>query len=127
MDAGCRARTDSQKVQHQLERDFGRKLLAELNLTPQKPLQRAYQRAPEAIECWQRNTFPAIARQTKAEDAEIYFWNESGFRADAVQGKTWVSGARRRSLIGPVNAKASARPLRSRPVAHSGLPPTKAG
>ena len=65
-------------------------LLAELNLTPQKPLQRAYQRDPEAIECWQRNTFPAIAKQAKAEGAEIYFWDESGFRADAVQGKTWA-------------------------------------
>ena len=65
-------------------------LLAELNLTPQKPLQRAYQRDPEAIERWQRNTFPAIARQAKAEGAEIYFWDESGFRADAVQGKTWA-------------------------------------
>lgn len=65
-------------------------LLAELHLTPQKPLQRAYQRDPEAIERWQRDTFPAIARQSRAEGAEIYFWDESGFRADAVQGKTWA-------------------------------------
>lgn len=65
-------------------------LLAELNLTPQKPLQRAYQRDPEAIERWQRDTFPAIAKQSKAEGAEIYFWDESGFRADAVHGKTWA-------------------------------------
>lgn len=65
-------------------------LLAELDLTPQKPLQRAYQRDPEAIERWQRDTFPAIAKQSKAEGAEIYFWDESGFRADAVHGKTWA-------------------------------------
>lgn len=65
-------------------------LLAELHLTPQKPLQRAYQRDPEAIERWQRDTFPALARQSRAEGAEIYFWDESGFRADAVQGKTWA-------------------------------------
>lgn len=65
-------------------------LLAELHLTPQKPLQRAYQRDPEAIERWQRDTFPAIARQSRAEGAEIYFWDESGFRADAVQRKTWA-------------------------------------
>jgi transposase len=31
-------------------------LLAELNLTPQKPLQRAYQRDPEAVQRWQRET-----------------------------------------------------------------------
>ena len=64
-------------------------LLAKLGLTPQKPLQRAYQRDPEAIEKWQRNTFPAIASKAKAEGGEIYFWDESGFRADTVHGKTW--------------------------------------
>ena len=47
-------------------------LLAELNLTPQKPLQRAYQRDPEAIERWQRDLFPALARQAKAHGKERY-------------------------------------------------------
>lgn len=64
-------------------------LLAKLGLTPQKPLQRAYQRDPDAIERWQRETFPAIARLAKAAGGEVYFWDESGFRADAVHGKTW--------------------------------------
>ena len=64
-------------------------LLATLGLTPQKPLQRAYQRDPEAIEKWKRETYPAIARQAKAQGAEVYFWDESGFRADTVHGKTW--------------------------------------
>src|SRR5216684_135891 len=64
-------------------------LLAKLGLTPQKPLQRAYQRDPEAIERWRRETFPAIARDAKAAGGEVFFWDESGFRADAVHGKTW--------------------------------------
>jgi transposase len=64
-------------------------LLAKLGLTPQKPLQRAYQRDPEAIERWQRESFPAIATQAKASGGEVYFWDESGFRADTVHGKTW--------------------------------------
>lgn len=64
-------------------------LLAKLGLTPQKPLQRAYQRDPEAIEQWQRETYPAIAKQAKAQGAEVFFWDESGFRADTVHGKTW--------------------------------------
>ena len=64
-------------------------LLAKLGLTPQKPLQRAYQRDPAAIEKWQREQFPAIAQQAKASGGEVYFWDESGFRADAVHGKTW--------------------------------------
>ena len=64
-------------------------LLAKLGLTPQKPLQRAYQRDPQAIDRWQRETYPAIARQAKAQGADICFWDESGFRADTVHGKTW--------------------------------------
>lgn len=65
-------------------------LLARLGLTAQKPLQRAYQRDPEAVAKWKTQTFPAIAAQAQAGGAEILFWDESGFRADAVHGKTWA-------------------------------------
>lgn len=65
------------------------KVLANVGLTPQKPLTRAYERDPEAIEAWKRETYPSIAAAAKREKAEIYFWDESGFRADVVQGTTW--------------------------------------
>src|SRR5258707_13510961 len=65
------------------------KLLAKLGLTPQKPLKRAYERDPVAIEAWKHDIYPAIAKRAKKRGAEIYFWDESGFRADAVQGQTW--------------------------------------
>ena len=64
-------------------------LLAKLQLTPQKPLQRAYQRDPDAILLWQQQTYPTLARQAKRDKAQILFWDESGFRADTVHGKTW--------------------------------------
>jgi transposase len=64
-------------------------LLAKPGLIPQKPLERAYQRNPEAIERWKRETFPAIASAAKSVGGEVYFWDESGFRADTVRGKTW--------------------------------------
>jgi len=80
-----------------IERKFGVRLgvtavgalLAKLELTPQKPLQCAYQRDPQAIARWQREIYPAIARQAKREQAAILFWDELGFRADTVLGKTW--------------------------------------
>lgn len=86
-----------QIVRELIARRFGVRLslasigavLARQGLTPQKPLQRAYQRDPVAIARWQRETYPAIARKAKRDKAEIYFWDESGFRADAVQGTTW--------------------------------------
>ena len=65
------------------------KLLAKLGLTPQKPLKRAYERDPVAIEAWKTDVYPAIAKRAKKRNAEIFFWDESGFRADAAQGKTW--------------------------------------
>jgi transposase len=65
-------------------------MLARLNLTPQKPLQRAYQRDPEAIERWQHDTYPSIAKRAREQKADIFFWDESGFRADSVHGKTWA-------------------------------------
>ena len=65
------------------------KLLAEVGLTPQKPLKRAYERDPQAIDAWKRDTYPSIAVDAKRVGAEIYFWDESGFRADALQGRTW--------------------------------------
>jgi transposase len=65
-------------------------MLKRLGLTVQKPLKRAYQRNPEAIAKWTQETFPVIAAQAKSENADIYFWDESGFRADSVYGKTWA-------------------------------------
>ena len=67
-------------------------MLARQGLPPQKPLQRAYQRDPAAIVRWQRETYPAIVRTAKRDQAEIYFWDESGFRADTVHGRTWGGG-----------------------------------
>jgi hypothetical protein len=66
--------------------------LARHGLTPQKPLQWAYQRDPEAIARWQRETYPVIAHHAKRPQAAISFWDESGVRPAAVHGKTW--GAR---------------------------------
>lgn len=58
-------------------------------LKPQKTLQRACQRDPQAIERWQREVFPDIARQARQDGADIFFWDESDFRADTVHGKSW--------------------------------------
>jgi hypothetical protein len=41
-----------------------------------------------------RQRFPAAAKQAKASGGEVYFWDESGFRADTVHGKTWRNATR---------------------------------
>ena len=67
------------------------------DMTPQKPQKRAYeQRAPE-VKAWLEEEYPAIQAQAKAEDAEIYWGDETGLRNDcqhergyAPKGKTPV-------------------------------------
>jgi transposase len=83
-------------------------MLAKLGLTPQKPLQRAYQRDPQAIERWQHEIYPAIVAAARAQRAEIFFWDESGFRADTVHGKTWGVRGQTRSCIVRDNGNRSA-------------------
>jgi transposase len=64
-------------------------VLARLGVTPQKPLQRAYERDPEAIAAWKIEVYPKLAARAKRRGGDIYFWDESGFSANAVRGRTW--------------------------------------
>jgi transposase len=66
------------------------RLLAELDITPQKPLRRAYERDPEAIARWQRDEFPAIRARAKRRGAKIFFLDEVGIRSDVPLGRTWA-------------------------------------
>jgi transposase len=65
------------------------RLLAELDITPQKPLRRAYERDPVAIERWQRQEFPKLRARAKRRGAKIFFLDEAGVRSDQVLGRTW--------------------------------------
>ncbi len=80
-------------IEHKLGIDLGvtgmGKLLAKLGLTRQKPLQRVCQRDLEAIEAWRRRQFLEISKRAKSRGGEAFFWDESGFGADAVPGKIW--------------------------------------
>jgi hypothetical protein len=45
--------------------------------------------------------FYAIAKQAKAAGDEVYFWDESGFRADTVPGRPWGKTAQTPVVEGP--------------------------
>ena len=92
------------------------RLLAELDITPQKPLRRAYERDPVAIELWQRERFPRLRARAKRVGAKIFFLDEAGVRSDQVLGRTWAlrgqtpevrTSGRRQSVsaISAVNAR----------------------
>lgn len=65
------------------------KLLASLNITPQKPLRRAYERDPEAVSLWQEETYPKLKQRAKKLGAQIFFLDEAGFQSDPPLGRTY--------------------------------------
>jgi transposase len=66
------------------------RLLRTLGLSPQRPLWRAWQADPQAVQRWKDEQFPAIRAQAKAEGATIYFADEAGVRSDYHSGTTWA-------------------------------------
>ncbi len=66
-------------------------------MTPQKPAKRAYEQSPKAVQEWLDEDYPEIHGKAKAENAEIYWGDETGLRNDsqhergyAPKGKTPV-------------------------------------
>jgi transposase len=51
-------------------------------MTPQRPTRRAYERDDAAVRRWRRVEYPKIARQARAEGAEICWGDETGLRSD---------------------------------------------
>jgi transposase len=51
--------------------------LARWGFTPQRPLKRAFEQQPAAVQQWLQTTYPAIAARAKTEGAEICWGDES--------------------------------------------------
>jgi transposase len=66
------------------------RLLAQLGLTPQKPIWRAYQQQPEAVQKWLQEEYPRIHRLARRKKALIFFGDEAGVRSDHHAGTTWA-------------------------------------
>jgi hypothetical protein len=92
------------------------RLLASLNITPQKPLRRAYERDPEAVALWEKETYPGLKKRAKRLGARIFFSDEAGFQSDPVLARTYglkgqtpvvTTSGQRQSLnvISAVNAR----------------------
>ena len=58
-------------------------------LTPQKPVRRAYEQNPEAVQRWLTTEYPAIRAQAKREKAEIHWGDEMGLRSDYQAGRSY--------------------------------------
>ena len=65
------------------------RLLASLDITPQKPLRRAYERDPKAVEEWLKERYPRLRRRARKHGATIFFLDEAGFSSEPNLGKTY--------------------------------------
>ena len=66
------------------------KYLMRWGFTPQKPLKKAYEQSPEAVQKWVDEEYPKIAAQAKQEGAEIQWGDETGLRSDDVRGRGYA-------------------------------------
>jgi hypothetical protein len=73
------------------------KYLKRWGMTPQKPAKRAYEQSTKAVQKWLDEEYPEIQAKAKAENAEIYWGDETSLRNDsqhergyAPKGKTPV-------------------------------------
>jgi len=80
-----------------IDRDFGvvmsvsavGRMLRRAGLSPQRPLWRAYQADPEAVEAWKTEKFPAIRAEAAKVGAVVLFQHEASIRSDFHSGTTW--------------------------------------
>ena len=66
------------------------RLLRQMGFSCQRPLYRAYQQDPKAVEHWKNTVFPQIKKRAKKLGATIYFEDEAGIRSDFHAGTTWA-------------------------------------
>jgi len=96
-----------QAVQQLLTERFGLEVsvwtvgryLAKWGLTPQKPLRRAYERDPVAVQRWLDTEYPAIVKRAKAQKGEIHWGDQMGLRSDHQTGTSY--GRRGRTPVIP--------------------------
>lgn len=81
-----------------IEQEFGIKLqvrsvgkyLARWGFTPQKPIKRAYEQSPQAVQAWLEGEYPAIEQRARAEGAEIHWGDETALVNTDVRGRSFA-------------------------------------
>lgn len=59
------------------------------NLTPQKPVRRAYEQNPAAVRKWLEEEYPAIRELARQDQAHIHWLDEMGLRSDHQAGRSY--------------------------------------
>ena len=66
------------------------KYLTRWGFTPQKPIKRAYEQKPEAVQAWLEGEYPAIEQRARGEGAEIHWGDETALVNTDVRGRSYA-------------------------------------
>jgi transposase len=112
-----------------IKQEFGIKLqvrsigkyLTRWGFTPQKPIKRAYEQSPAAVQAWLEGEYPAIEQRARVEGGEIHWGDETALVNTDVRGRSYapagktpvamaVGGTRQKlSMIATVTNQGKAR------------------
>jgi transposase len=66
------------------------KYLARWGFTPQKPIKRAYEQNPLAVQAWLEGEYPGIEQRARQEGAEIHWGDETALVNTDVRGRSFA-------------------------------------
>jgi transposase len=66
------------------------KYLTRWGFTPQKPIKRAYEQSPAAVQAWLQGEYPAIEQRARSEGAEIHWGDETALVNTDVRGRSFA-------------------------------------
>lgn len=66
------------------------KYLARWGFTPQKPIRRAYEQSPAAVQSWLDTEYPAIDERARREGGEIHWGDETALVNTDVRGRSYA-------------------------------------
>ena len=81
-----------------IEQEYGLKLqvrsigkyLARWGFTPQRPIKRAYEQNPQAVQAWLQGEYPGIEQRAKREGAEIHWGDETALTNTDVRSRSYA-------------------------------------
>jgi transposase len=66
-----------------------RKIMNRLGFTSQKPIKQAYERDPQKVEIWLKETYPKIKARAMQEGARLYWGDETGIHSSDHRGRVY--------------------------------------
>jgi hypothetical protein len=77
-------------IRHQTTHSQRRQILGTLGIHPAKPIKRAYEQNPEAVQAWLEGEYPGIEQRARQEGTEIHWGDETALVNTDVRGRSFA-------------------------------------